>query len=82
MGEGGEGRAVACGKGPPIALALGGAGPSKTHLGLSSPRPERLLAPSLIDFRGSPGIRALYQAIGMPNLVATIHFFPFTVGES
>ena len=36
-------------------------------LGLSGPRPKRLLAPSLIDFRGNPGIRALYQAIGIPT---------------
>ena len=36
----------------------------ETFLGLSGPRPKRLLAPSLIDFRGNPGIRALYQAIG------------------
>ena len=35
-------------------------------LGLSGPRPTRLLAPSLIDFRGKTGIRALYQAIGIP----------------
>ena len=38
----------------------------ETFLGLSGPRPKRLLAPSLIDFRGNPGIRALYQAIGRP----------------
>ena len=38
-------------------------------LGLSGPRPKRLLAPSLIDFRGNPGIRALYQAIGIPIAV-------------
>ena len=35
--------------------------------GLSSPRPKRLFAPSLVDFRGNPGIRALCQAIGLPN---------------
>ena len=40
----------------------------ETILGLSGPRPKRLLAPSLIDFRGNPGIRALYQAIGIPTL--------------
>ena len=28
-----------------------------------------ILAPSLIDFRGNPGIRALYQAIGIPMAV-------------
>ena len=36
--------------------------------GLSGPGPKRLLAPSLIDFRGKTGIRALYQAIGIPSL--------------
>ena len=40
----------------------------ETILGLSGPRPKRLLAPSLIDIRGNPGIRASYQAIGIPNL--------------
>ena len=35
--------------------------------GLSGPGPKRLLAPSLIDFRGKTGIRALYQAIGIPS---------------
>ena len=35
--------------------------------GLSGPGLKRLLAPSLIDFRGKTGIRALYQAIGIPN---------------
>ena len=34
-------------------------------LGLSGLRLKRLLAPSLIDFQGNPGIRALYQAIGI-----------------
>ena len=37
-------------------------------MGLSGPQPKRLLAPSLIDFQGNPGIRALYQAIGIPIL--------------
>ena len=41
----------------------------KIFLGLSGPGPKRLLAPSLIDFRGKTGIRALYQAIGIPILV-------------
>ena len=42
-------------------------------MGLSGPRPIRLLAASsLIDFRGNPGIRALYQAIGISKLVANI----------
>ena len=41
----------------------------EAFLGLSGTSPKRLRAPSLIvDFRGSPGIRALYQAIGIPNL--------------
>ena len=37
-------------------------------LGLFGPRPKILLAPSPVDFRGNPGIRALYQAIGIPIL--------------
>ena len=36
--------------------------------GLSGPCPKRLLAPSLIDFGENPGIRALYQAIRIPNV--------------
>ena len=40
----------------------------ETILGLSGPGPKRLLAPSLIDFSGKTGIRALYQAIGIPIL--------------
>ena len=36
--------------------------------GSLKPSPKRLLAPSLIDFWGSPGIRALYQAIGIPKI--------------
>ena len=40
----------------------------ETILGLSGSRPKRLLAPSLIDFGGNPGIRALHQAIRIPNL--------------
>ena len=36
--------------------------------GLSGPGPKRLLAPSLVDFRGKTGIRALYQAIGISKL--------------
>ena len=39
----------------------------ETILGLFGPCPKRLLAPSLIDFRGKTGIRALYQAIGIPR---------------
>ena len=46
---------------------LGVALEQATILGLSSPRPKRLLAPSLVDFRGKAGIRALYQAIGIPT---------------
>ena len=42
---------------PKMSLAL------ETFWGLSGPRLRRLLAPSLIDFRGNPGIRALYQTI-------------------
>ena len=38
-----------------------------TCLGLSSPHPKTLLAPSPTDFRGNPRIRALYQAIGIPT---------------
>ena len=37
----------------------------ETILRLSGPCPEGLLAPSLIDFLGNPGIRALCQAIGI-----------------
>ena len=48
--------------------SLGVALEQETFLGLSGPRPKRLLVPSLINFRGNPGIRALYQAIGIPNL--------------
>ena len=33
---------------------------------------ERLLPPSLFEFRGNPGIRALYQAIGTPILSKAI----------
>ena len=36
-------------------------------MGLAGPAPKRLLAPSLIDFRGKTGIRASYQAIGIPS---------------
>ena len=48
--------------------SLGVALEQETILGLSGPGPKRLLAPSLIDFRGKTGIRALYQAIGIPKL--------------
>ena len=37
--------------------------------GFSGPSPKKLLAPSPIDFRGKTGIRALYQAIGIPSLL-------------
>ena len=47
---------------------------------LSGPRPKRLLAPSLIDFRGNPGIRALYQAIGIPRLACMI--VPYIQGSA
>ena len=63
----GKGRRV-----PKMSLALGqpprlhrcnlGVAPEQeTFWGLSGPRPERLLAPSLIDFRGNAGIQALYH---------------------
>ena len=47
---------------------LGVALEQETILGLSGPRPKRLLALSLMDFRGNPGIWALYQANGIPSL--------------
>ena len=47
---------------------LGVALEPETILGLSGPRPKRPLAPSLIDFRGSPEIRASYQANGIPKI--------------
>ena len=46
--------------------SLGVALEQETILGLSGHCPIRLLAPSLIDFQGNPGIRVLYQAIGIP----------------
>ena len=52
----------------------------ETILGLSGPHPKRLLAPSLIDFRGNPGIRALCQAIGVPTL--SQEFAAFTIRTS
>ena len=42
----------------------------ETFLEFSGLPPKRLLAPSLIDFWGNPGIRALYQAIGIPRVEA------------
>ena len=38
----------------------------EAFLGLSGTRPEKTTC-SVIDFRGNPGIRALYQAIGFPT---------------
>ena len=35
---------------------------------VSGPRLKRLISPFLIDFLGIPGIRALYQVIGIPNI--------------
>ena len=48
----------------------------ETILGLSGPRPKRLLAPSLIDFRGNPGIRALHQANGISSFGTIFLFAP------
>ena len=65
-----EGRRV-----PNMSLALGqpqgctgaslGCSRARVILGSLRPSPKRLLAPSLIHFRRNPGIRALYQAIGI-----------------
>ena len=86
----GEGR-----RDPKVSLALGQpkvapvqvwvALEQETFLGLSGPRPKRLLAPFLIDFRGNPGIRALYQASSLWNLAAIQRFpgsFPNFPGSS
>ena len=45
----------------------------ETFLGLAGPCLKRLLAPSLIDFWESPGIWALYQAIGTQGQTAGQH---------
>ena len=37
-------------------------------LELSGPRPKRLLAPSLIDFRGNPGIRGIVPGNRDPKI--------------
>ena len=48
----------------------------ETFWGLSGPRPKRLVAPSLIDFWGNPGLRALHQAIGIPMFAPSGHRCP------
>ena len=61
----GEGR-----RDPEMSLALEQPRLAPVQLGVvlePGPTPKRVLAPSLIDFRGNPGIRALYQAIGTPT---------------
>ena len=47
---------------------LGVALEQEAILGLSGPCPKRILVPSHIDFQEISGVRALYQAIGIPTL--------------
>ena len=71
FGQGPESpRIVSCSRATPDLhrCNLGVALEQETIFGLSGPCPKRLLAPSLIDFRGNPRIWASYQAVGIPNL--------------